>query len=251
MSDFVIHANLPHNTKSLAVGIGYKELLDKALKSLDVQPVYCPANPYIDKNLSSHVDLSLLHAGGDTVFLAPSLAHTVFSYSLEEAGFRTVFPQAKMAETYPKDSLFNLCVLKKHFFYSPKVSEKSIVDFLTAKKLVPVSVKQGYCRCSVCVVNDHSIITSDSGICSAAAKSGMDCLLISSGYVSLPGFEYGFIGGASFKLSDEILCFTGRLDGHPDKLKILDFLSFNKVKPVFLTDEPLFDIGSAVPLTEK
>ncbi len=251
MSDFVKHANLPHNTKSLAVGIGYKELLDKALKSLGVQPVYCPANPYIDKNLSSHVDLSLLHAGGNTAFLAPNLVRTAFSESLEETGFRTVFPRVKMAEAYPNDSFFNLCVLKKWFFYSPKVSEKSIVDFLTAKKLAPISVKQGYCRCSVCVVNDHSIITSDSGIRSAAAESEMDCLLISPGYVSLPGFEYGFIGGASFKLSDEILCFTGKLDGHPDKSRILDFLSFNKIKPVFLTDGPLFDIGSAVPLTEK
>lgn len=251
MSNFVRDANLPHKAKKLVIGVRYSDLLDKPLKELGIETLYCPINPYIDERISSHVDLSMLHAGGDTLFLAPNLAHSNFSETLMSAGFKTIFPDVKMTEDYPNDSFFNLCLLKNHFFYSPRASNDGIVDFLTSRSFKPIAVKQGYCRCSVCIVDDNSIITSDSGIHSRALENGIDCLLISPGYISLDGFDYGFIGGASFKISDETICFTGTFDAHPDKFRILNFLSKKNIKPLFLTDKPLFDIGSAVPLTEK
>ena len=251
MSNYVEHANLPHNVRRIIIGEQYKTLLDKALIELETKPIYCPANPYVNKNLSSHVDLSVLHTGRDEIYLAPNLMYSQFSKLIENTGFKTIFPNVNMTENYPNDSFFNLCILKDSFFYSPKVSEKSIIKTLMEKKMKPLPVKQGYCRCSACIVNDRSIITSDRGIATAAHVNGINCLLISPGYISLAGYDYGFIGGASFKLSDEKICFTGVLDCHPDKFRILDFLSANNVQPVFLTNEPLFDIGSAVPLTEK
>ena len=251
MSNYVEHANLPHNAKRIIIGDQYKTLLDKALNELEIEPVYCPANPYVSKELSSHVDLSVLHTECNEIFLAPNLVSSQFSESLQNAGFKTIFPNVNMTQSYPNDSFFNICVLKKKFFYSPKVSERSIINSLIEKNFEPIPVKQGYCRCSVCIVNERSIITSDKGIASAAIENGINCLLISPGYIFLSGYEYGFIGGASFKTSDDKICFTGTLDCHPDKLQILAFLSSNNVQPVFLTNEPLFDIGSAVPLTEK
>ncbi len=251
MSNFVEHANLPHNARRILIGEQYKALLDKVLIELETEPIYCPANPHVSKKLSSHVDLSILHTGCNEIFLAPNLMSSQFTKLLEDAGIKTFFPNVRMTEKYPTDSYFNLCILKESFFYSPKVSEKSIVDNLTNKKLKPIPVKQGYCRCSVCIVNDRSIITSDRGIASAAHENGINCLLIRPGYISLTGYDYGFIGGASFKLSDDKICFTGTLDCHPDKSRIFDYLSANNVQPVFLTNEPIFDIGSAIPLTEK
>ena len=251
MSNYVEHANLPHNAKRIVIGEEYKDLLDKALTELETEPIFCPANPYVNKKLASHVDLSVLHTGRDEIFLAPNLMSSQFSKLLEDEGFKTIFPLVNMTEIYPNDSFFNLCVLKDSFFYSPKASEKSIINTLIEKKMKPIPVKQGYCRCAVCIVNDRSIITSDMGIAAAAHVNGINCLLISPGYISLAGYDYGFIGGASFKLSDGKICFTGTLDCHPDQFRILDFLSANNVQPVFLTNKPLFDIGSAVPLTEN
>ena len=251
MNKIVEHANLPHNVRQLALGSVYSELLDEALRRLDIEPLYCPANPYIDKRLAGHCDLSVLHAGGDELFLSPHLSNSDFSKKLQSAGLTIVYPQLSMKENYPNDAQLNLCIVKNTFFYSLKVSESSAVDYITGRDLTAISVKQGYCRCSICVVNERSIITSDMGIHSKAIENGFDCLLINPGHISLPGFDYGFIGGSTFKISDEVLCFTGSLDDHPDKSVILDFLDKHSVRPVFLTDMRIFDIGSAVPLTEK
>lgn len=78
----------------------------------------------------------------------------------------------------------------------------------------------------------------------------MDVLLISASGVELEGFDCGFIGGAAFKLSRETLAFTGRLNGHPDRDAILSFLDSRGVRSTYLTDRPLFDIGSGLPITE-
>jgi hypothetical protein len=78
----------------------------------------------------------------------------------------------------------------------------------------------------------------------------MHVLRIAPGAVVLDGFPYGFIGGASFKISEKNLAFTGRLDGHPDCERILSFLREREIEPLFLTQEPIFDIGSAIPILE-
>ena len=76
-------------------------------------------------------------------------------------------------------------------------------------------------------------------------------LLISPKGVGLEGFDCGFIGGAAFKISRELLAFTGRLDEHPDRGAILAFLDRHGVRPLYLTDRPAFDIGSGLAITEK
>ena len=114
-----------------------------------------------------------------------------------------------------------------------------------------MSIKQGYAKCSALIVDERSIISQDRGLTRAAAAAGLDVLQISPGHVALDGFEYGFLGGAGFKISRDKLCFTGVLDIHPDKGRILDFLSARGIRPLYLTDRPVFDIGSAIPLTEK
>ena len=75
-------------------------------------------------------------------------------------------------------------------------------------------------------------------------------LKIRPGYIDLPGFDYGFIGGASFKISDTKLAFTGRLDSHPDAELITEFASLHNVDIVYITDKPAFDIGGVIPITE-
>ncbi len=67
----------------------------------------------------------------------------------------------------------------------------------------------------------------------------------------LIGFPYGFIGGAAFKMAKETLAFTGTLDRHPDQAAIEEFLAARKIKPVYITHYPIFDIGGVLPVTEK
>ena len=64
------------------------------------------------------------------------------------------------------------------------------------------------------------------------------------------GFEHGFIGGSSFKINRNEMAFTGVINDKAERRRIERFLNERGIYAVYLTDGPLFDIGSAIPITE-
>ena len=45
----------------------------------------------------------------------------------------------------------------------------------------------------------------------------MDSLLINDGIVNMSGFDYGFIGGATFKLNSHQIALTGMIESSSEK----------------------------------
>jgi len=60
-------------------------------------------------------------------------------------------------------------------------------------ELIPV--KQGYAKCSLCIVSENAVITADEGLAYTLCRAGLDVLKIIPGCIRLPGYGYGFIGG--------------------------------------------------------
>lgn len=252
MAEFVKAPNLPNDAGIVIIGEKYAEKLAKALEKLGITPLFVPDNPNIDLRLSGHADLSVFHAGGERIYLAPFLRGSDFAKKLEVLGADIVYADITQASTYPHDAQLNIAAFTDKVIYNPKVSYSPAVNYLTnEQKYKAVPCKQGYAKCSALVVNERSLITQDPGIARAATRAGLDVLQISPGNVELDGFSCGFIGGATFKLNKSELAFTGTLDAHPDKPRILAFLAERNITPVYLTADPIFDIGSAIPLTEK
>lgn len=251
MMRFVETPNLPVCASTVIIGEKYCNILQNGVGKLGINILSMPDNPYVDDRLSGHADLSVLHLGGDRLLLAPYLKGSSFSRQLEDRGFDIQFAAIEQSALYPNDAQMNVCILGDKVIYNPKTVPDTIVKCLTTgDRAVQISSRQGYSRCSMCVVSDNAIITADEGICRSAEAHGVDVLKIRPGYIDLPGFDYGFIGGASFKISDTKLAFTGRLDKHPDAERIIDFASLHNVDIVYITDNPAFDIGGAVPITE-
>lgn len=117
-------------------------------------------------------------------------------------------------------------------------------DDSICKSIEIIDVNQGYSACTTLDCR-YGIISSDNGICEAARKHGLKVLQISQGFISLPGYSYGFIGGSAFLLENKMF-FTGTLQNHPDRDRILSFLSAGGIEPIYLTNEEIFDIGGAV-----
>lgn len=249
MSGFVLEAGLPQKGSSVILGEGYKDDLGAGLKSLGLEPLYMPANPNIDPRLAYHCDLSLLHLGGSRLMLAPHLASTDFSHCLCGMGTDIIFADIKQSAAYPEDTQLNVCPVGDMLFYCDGVSYEPILSYFPGKRMLPV--KQGYCGCSICPVDRHSIITADKGIAMKARLAGLEVLLISPGFIELKGFDYGFIGGAAFKISHDCMAFTGAIDAHPDRDRILAFLKERDIYPEFVSKKPVFDIGNGIILTEK
>lgn len=226
------------------IGESYREKLEEPLDILNIQPIWLPDNPKVDPRLRGHADLSVIHMG-ENRFIAQG--NNIVNI-LTNRGFSIRSALSAQSAVYPADCGLNGCIVGNYFIHNTAYSDSAVLQSLGNRKIIRVG--QGYAKCSVCVVDRDSMITSDPGIAAAAAAHGIDVLKISQGHIELAGFAYGFIGGSTFKLSAHELAFTGNLEHHPDKAAILDYLSKKGITPIFLTDEPIFDVGSVFPLTE-
>lgn len=247
----VENPNLPVKAKTIILGKKYCRLLEKPLKNLGIDPLFLPDNPHVAPRLSGHADLSVLHAGGDRLWLAPHLKESLLAKQLYHLGCKLDFAPIKQSAVYPGDAQLNVCICGKHAIYNSKIVPKGVVEVLKNNGFQLIDCRQGYSKCSVCVVDREAIITADRGIELAARKAGLEVLRIEPGYIALDGFPCGFIGGATFKISSGKLTFTGVLDEHKSKFEILNFLKSRQVEPVFLTERPIFDIGSGIPIIER
>ena len=242
MSERIIKTpHLPQGKVGLAAfGAKYRKILEKPLQNLGIKPLWLPDNEAVDPRLAGHADLMLLHLGGARVVTS---CGGEIPQTLTALGF-DVIRAAEQGRSYPADARLCACIVGARCIHNFKISDPAISGFER------VDVRQGYAKCCACVVNEGAMITSDTGIAKAAARHGVDVLRIRPGYIELAGFDTGFIGGTAFRISERALAFTGRLDAHPDRADIEAFLRSRGIEPVYLTDRPAFDIGSAVPLTE-
>lgn len=246
MEKYIITPHLPKGkVGSAAIGERYRARLEAPLRALGVEALWLPDSPNVDARLAGHADLSLIHMGGDVVVCA---GDDSIVNNLTNRGFKVIRAQAPGLK-YPQDCALNACIVGNKLFHRLDVTAYEVVS--AAAQLELINISQGYAKCCICVVDENSIITSDKGIARAAAKHGVGALEIAPGHIELDGFEYGFIGGASFKLSENEMAFTGRLDMHRDYYNIKSFLASRGISMVTLTDGPAFDIGSAVLLSER
>ncbi len=228
---------------TLAVGERYRERIGTALCALTGDILWIPDNPSVDPRLAGHADLSVFPLDRSAVCAAPGVYNNIVN-KLTNRGI-SVFTASAQGEVYPKDCGLCVCDTGKYTIYSEKWVDPVVRPYLGG---IPVRVAQGYTNCAVCVVSSDAVITSDAGIARDAQHAGLDVLLIQPGHIILDGYPYGFIGGASGKLDEYTILFTGSLDGHPDRKRILDFLQNYGVTPIFLTKEPIFDIGGLITL---
>lgn len=216
-------------------------MLEKPLKALDIELIQVPDNRSADPRLAGHADLSFVHLGGKKVLIGAAV--TAAAPVLRAHGFEVEIAQKTQDKNYPADCNLNVCIVNDAVFCRADIAEPAAVR---GRKIL--NVRQGYAKCSICVVDGTHIISDDAGIYKTAKSAGIDCLLIRKGFIELDGFEYGFIGGCTGKLAPNMLAFTGSLKKHPDEKKIIAYLRECGVEPVFLTDEPCFDAGSLLPV---
>lgn len=143
---------------------------------------------------------------------------------------------------YPYDVSFNALVTDEFTVCNPEYASPLITSAENGRKIF--AVNQGYSACSVLWLGNGAV-TSDKGIERVLKENGIETLLISPGHITLPGYDYGFIGGASFCINDTVFTF-GDLKYHPDADEIYDFLNKKRKSICALSDEPLYDLGGAV-----
>lgn len=146
---------------------------------------------------------------------------------------------------YPGDVRYNGFSTGKYYIHNLSYTDPCLMDSVRSMGLIPVDVKQGYSNCSIVPVDCDSVITYDRGIAASCEKAGMKVLLTVPGHVELPGYDTGFLGGASGLLDDEVI-FNGDLSQHPDFERIKSFIEERGLRVKYFDDHPLRDIGSII-----
>lgn len=245
MQKILKYANLPSaKVKLCAIGKGNKET-EKELNRLGIMTISPKASQKLLKSESSHADILMLHLGEEKIFLSKEqdeLASSLISY-----GFSPTLLKTELDSKYPENILLNAAIIKDRFF----AHKNSISIFNEFKDFNFYPVNQGYAKCSTCIINDNTAITEDESIFSILKNTGLDVLKIKKGDVRLKGMNYGFFGGASCKLSSDILAINGQLRYNSDKDIIISFLRNHSVHIVELKSGQLEDIGGILPLLEE
>ena len=216
-----------------------------ALKEEGFKTILLPPASYLQPAVASHTDM-LIFIGFGRIFCHRRFFgrnKELLEHIASLAGAKLEVSDEPTGEKYPLDVLFNACLIGNKLICNEKTVSRHILSAAKENHCETVSVSQGYTKCSVCVVSDNAIVTADKGIAKACLGRDIDVLEISEGHISLPPYDFGFIGGASGIYGDKVY-FCGSLDNHPDGEKIKDFCKKHKKIAISLGNGELQDVGS-------
>lgn len=243
---YIEKPNLPQNpVAAVAISITAGKSIKK-LKELNIKSYPINSNDDLPKPVNTHADLQLLHTGNNDIFCQGE--HLCIGESEQKFNIHKI--GASAGNKYPHDVRLNCAIIGNKIICNEKTICREVLDFAYINGFTVINVNQGYSKCSICIVDENSIITDDESIFAAAGKFLNDVLYVSKGSIGLKGYNYGFIGGCCGKIDKYKIAFNGEIESHKDCNAIIDFISRYNNECIELCKGPLVDIGGILPLYE-
>ncbi len=246
MIRFILNPNVPDGYVTALICGGLNKELCDYLNSRGIEILYTEKNGMVESSVSEHSDLSALYLGEGRIIV--DRGQTGLISVLNEKGFYVTETAKTVEGSYPDDCILNHTIIGKYIIGNSKIFDESVKK--ECRSLEVIHTNQGYCKCSVLIVDENSVITDDESIACSVQKKGINCLLISKGDVALHGHDYGFIGGAGGKISKNELIFFGDITKHSDYGRIKEFICDRGIKFISF-DFPLTDFGGIIPIKEN
>ena len=220
-------------------------VLDSLDKKFEI--IQLPPDPSLPEAVNGHSDLLIFKFDNKLVTRKSyyPTAKEKIDLICQKSGIELILSDAEADDKYPNDCGLCAAVSGRNIICRKISADAEILRLASDFGYNILNVPQGYSKCSCAVLADGAIVTSDRGIATVTVKNGIDTLLISKGHVELPGYSYGFIGGAS-GLCGNILYFCGDLKSHPDHEAIEEFARKHNTECILLSDEKLYDVGSLI-----
>lgn len=220
------------------------EKCERSLQILGARIIKLPPSDKIPVPMASHPDMLLfLHeneiiAGAEYCERYPYIFTDIREYSSSP---RISFTEDEPCGEYPHDAVFNALTIGKLMFIKADTASRAIISYAERMGLTVIPTKQGYPACTVLAFG-NSAITADVGMARLLEKNGINTTLIENGDVSLPPYEYGFIGGAAGVYKNKIY-FLGDINSHRNAKEICEAVRAGGFEPISLSNEPLSDLG--------
>lgn len=242
MSEFLNKPFLPKRKVShVLVAYDLSNELRYSLEKLGLTAVSSPYCKSLPEYIRYHPDMNCRHLGGNRFAVFKDAENLAPLLSL---GAELIFVDPPSKPSYPHDAALNYLPFGNKLICNPETADKSTVALMPDLK--KIAVKQGYCACSITVLDENTIICGDEGICRQAVKHNINVLRADNSKILLNGYNNGFIGGASGLISPDTVCFTGDTSEVVcnDEIKVLGF------KTVVLNSSRITDVGGIVPIMQ-
>lgn len=211
------------------------------LENLGYKILKCPKSSEVYEAINGHPDIQM-HVVDEKNIILQRNADNFFMESLASCGYNLIKSSHSLKDKYPRDIILNSYSTESFFIHNTLYTDQQLLCRVQDK--IIINVKQGYTKCSILPVDNKAVITNDPSIERSLKKYDFDVLLLPYGDISLPGFNYGFIGGCGGKTSLGEMCFFGHLKYYKYKNEIINFLNRYNIKPIYLYNGPLIDRGS-------
>ena len=193
-----------------------------------------------------HIDMQMLKIKNN-IFLLKE-ARSLYK-KLQVLDYNVILTEKTATGKYPECVLLNALFLDNKLYCKEVSLDANVKDFCKENNIEIVNVNQGYTACSTAVISEKAVITADDSIYNTLTNNGIDVLKISSGYIQLKGYNYGFIGGACTQINENSVAFFGDITLHPDYKAIKKFCTIHNIKILSLEKgRTLTDAGGAIKL---
>ena len=243
--------------KYAVVDFRMRKVEKEYIESLGYEIIENGFNLDVYDEISSHVDIYYLKAG-DVVFSAPEKRGQV--------PFNVVNCVTTVGGEYPLDVPYNVCIVGKNAIHNFKYTDNVVKFYLERHGYNLIDVEQGYSKCSTCVVDDNSCITTDIGIARKLLDAGIDTLYVSEPDIKLKtrankifvkestmsfvdSDMQGFIGGAMARLGDTVILF-GDISNLVNGTKIKNFVEKKGLKFHHFEGLDIVDYGGILEVIE-
>jgi hypothetical protein len=162
--------------------------------------------------VDGHPDMQLLHMGGNRIILAPNVFESMAPI-FEKKGFAVTKGATWLVRNYPGNIAYNVLRMGNFAFHNTKYTDAEIVSALEKENVKLIHVSQGYTKCSTCILDSKTIITSDLKL-----------------------------------FSEKLIAFTGSLEALEDSSKLVEFIRSKGFEAATLLEEKPVDYGSIIPL---
>ena len=223
-----------------------------SLKALGYDIIKLPPFSRLPTPLASHPDM-LLHKCEDCLITSRAYYEenkAIFNRLEEEGEIRLAISDECPTDKYPFDAIFNALPIENGVLLRRSSASRDIIKHYEKGARSIINTNQGYPACTALYLGANHIITSDSGIKRSAENYGIRVTLIENGDISLPPYEYGFIGGAS-GVDEKTVFFFGDIKSHRSYEKIANAINECGLSYISLGAFGLVDLGGIVFIPKK
>ena len=205
--------------------------------------ILLPPDETLPQPIRCHPD-SIFAAIGNRLIFPRSYADTYPAVMEEIAscgGFELLLSDTPRGSVHPLDAGLNVSAGRDFLLCRPDTVDPLILQTADSLGLPLIPTRQSYAGCA-CLVTDAGILTFDCGIARSLSAHEIHHLLLTSGGISLPGYNSGFFGGAC-GFHDGVIYVHGNHRSLPCCPQLENFAESNGYTVVSLCMSPVTDVG--------